>query len=67
MWLAGTIRELMFEDTAAYREMMRMNHEDFKRILKAIEPDVTLRQVMGGYKVIVEVEKFTVTLRSRAT
>ena len=46
------VTELMVEDTAAYREMMRMNHEDFKRLLKAIEPDITPRQVMGGHKVI---------------
>ena len=38
------VRELMIEDTTTYREMMRMNHEDFKRILKAIEPDITPRQ-----------------------
>ena len=46
---------------------MQMNHEDFKRILKVIEPDVTLRQVMGGHKVIVEAERFTVTLAFLAT
>ena len=46
---------------------MQMNHEDFKRILKVIEPDVTLRQVMGGHKAIVEAERFTVTLGFLAT
>ena len=46
---------------------MRMNHEDFKGILKVIEPDVTLRQLIGGHKVIVEAERFTVTLRLFAT
>ena len=46
---------------------MQMNQEDFKRILKVMEPDVTLRQVMGGRKVIVEAERFTVTLGFLAT
>ena len=61
------VTELMVEDTAAYREMMRMNHEDFKRLLKAIEPDITPRQVMGGHKVIAAAERLTVTLRFLAT
>ena len=46
-YFTNIVRELMIEDSAAYREMMRMNHEDFKKILKAIEPDITPRQVMG--------------------
>ena len=45
-------RELMVEYTAAYREMMRINHEDFKGILKAIEPDITLRQVISSNSMI---------------
>lgn len=57
----------MIEDTAAYREIMRMNREDFKRILKAIEPDITPRQVMGGHEVIVAAERLTVTLPFLAT
>ena len=32
------VRELIIEVTTAYREMMLMNHEDFKERLKAIEP-----------------------------
>jgi len=38
---------VMIEDTTAYREMMRMNREDFEKVLKAIAPDVSPRQVMG--------------------
>ena len=44
------VRELMIEDTAGYREMMRMTHDEFVEILKLIEPDITPRQVIGGYK-----------------
>ena len=34
------VRELIIEVTTACREMMLMNHEDFKEILKPIEPNV---------------------------
>ena len=61
------VRELMIEDTTAYREMIRMNHEDFKSILKAIEPDITPLQVMGGHKVIAAAERLTLTLRFLTT
>ena len=56
-----------FEDTTAYREMMRMNREDFEKILKAIEPDVSPREVMGGHKVIAASERLTLTIRFLAT
>lgn len=46
------VRELMIEDTAGYREMMRMTHVVFLAILSRIEPDITPRQVTGGHKVI---------------
>jgi len=36
------------EDTPSYREMMRMTHEDFVKILELIEPDITRCQVTGG-------------------
>ena len=42
----------MIEDTPGYREMMRMTRDDFLEILRLIEPDITPRQVTGGYKVI---------------
>lgn len=40
-YFTNIVRE--FEDTTAYREMMRMNREDFEKKLKAIEPDVSPR------------------------
>ena len=61
------VRELIIEVTTAYREMMLMNHEDFKEIMKAIEPDITQRQVMGGHKVIVAAERLTLTIQFLAT
>ena len=42
-------------------------NEDFKRIFKAIKPDITPRQVMGGHKVIAAAEGLTLTIRFLAT
>ena len=44
-----------------------MNHEDFKNIFKAIEPDITPRQVIGGHKVIAAAERVTLTMPFLAT
>ena len=44
-----------------------MNHEDFKNIFKAIEPDITPRQVIGGRKVIAAAERVTLTMPFLAT
>ena len=35
------MKELAIEDTAEYKDMMRMNHADFQQILSYIEQDVT--------------------------
>ena len=62
------VSELMIEDTAAYREMMRMSYEDFTTILTAIAPNITPQQVKrGGHKVIAPAERLTLTIRFLAT
>ena len=61
------VQELMIEDTPSYREMMRMTHEDFVKILELIEPDITCCQVTGGHKVISAAERLTLTIRFLAT
>ena len=61
------VRGLMIEDTPSYREMMRMTHEDFIKILELIEPDITRCQVTGGHKVITAAERLTLTIRFLAT
>ena len=38
---ANLVQELLIEDTRAYREMMRMSYESFKKILGFIEPHIT--------------------------
>ena len=65
--LFNVIDELRIEDTAAYREMMRMNYETFKQILDKIEPLITKRQVQGGHKVIKPAERLAITIRYLAT
>lgn len=46
------VKELANEDTAEYKDMMRMSQADFQRILSYIEQDITRKQVLGKNKVI---------------
>ena len=46
------VKELAIEDTAQYKDMMRMSHSVFQRMLSYIEQDTTRKQVLGGNKVI---------------
>ena len=42
----------MIEDTADYKEMMRMNHGNFCEILGMIEPNITPKDILGATEVI---------------
>ena len=55
------------EDTAAYKEMLRMNCETFEEILTAIGPEITKHQVVGGHRVISPAARLILTLRFLAT
>ena len=55
---SALITELSVEDTIAYKEMMRMSHEDFLKILSYIEKDITLAQFNGGNIVIKKKKKY---------
>ena len=44
------VKELAIEDTAEYKDMMRMSHAVFQRILSYIEQDITRKQVLVGIK-----------------
>ena len=57
------IQELSIEDTAAFKEMMRMFHEEFLHILRSIEKDITPNQVLGEHKVICPKARLAVTIR----
>ena len=67
------VRELSIEDTAAYKEVMRMSHEEFLYILRSMEKDFTyyaaLRRtrVLGGNEVICPKARLTVTIRFLAS
>ena len=56
------VKELAIEDTAAYKDMVRMRHADFQRILSYIEQDITRKQVFDGNKVISPKERLALTI-----
>ena len=55
------------EDTSAYREMLRMSHEDFLTIFSFIKREISHHQVAGGNAVIEPKARLTLTLRFLAT
>ena len=59
------VKELAIEDTAEYKEMMRMSHADFQRVLSYIEQDITRKQVLGGN--IPPKERLALAIRFLAT
>ena len=61
------VKELSIEDTAEYKEIMRISYADFQRILSYIEEDKTRKQVLFGNKVIPPKERFALTIRFLAT
>ena len=56
------MKELAIEDTAEFKDMVRMSHADFQRILTYIEQDITRKQVLGGNKVISPKERLALTI-----
>ena len=61
------VKELSIEDTAEYKEIMRISYADFQRILSYIEKDITRKQVLCGNKVIPPKEILALTIRYLAT
>ena len=61
------VRELSIEDTAGYKEIMRMSHKEFLDILQLMEKDITPKQIIGGTKVICAKARLTVAIRFLAT
>ena len=59
------VKELAIEDAAEYedyKDMMRMSHAVFQRILSYIEQDISSKQVLGGNKVISPKERLVLTI-----
>ena len=42
------MKELAIEDTAEYKDMVRMRHADFQRILSYIEQDLLVNKSLVG-------------------
>ena len=61
------VKELMIEDTAGYKEMMQMNHDNFSKILGMIEPYITPKDILGATEVIKAPERLVLTIRFLAT
>ena len=61
-YVNNIMKELAVEDTAEYKDMMRMSHSDFQRILSYTEQDITRKQVLGGNKVISPKERLALTI-----
>ena len=57
----------MIEDTAGYKEMVRMNHGNFCEILGMIEPYITPKDILGATEVIKAPERLALTIRFLAT
>ncbi|XP_046856153.1 protein ANTAGONIST OF LIKE HETEROCHROMATIN PROTEIN 1-like [Xenia sp. Carnegie-2017] len=66
-YFTNIVKELRMEDTAGYKEMMRMSYDNFQTLLRYIEKDITPCQVSGGHKVITAAERLTLTIRFLAT
>ena len=58
----NTVKELAIEDTAQYKDMMRMSSSVFQRMLSYIKQDITRKQVLGGNKVIYPKERLALTI-----
>ena len=56
------VKELAIEDTTEYKDMVRMSYADFQRILSYIQQDITLKQVLGGNKIISPKERLALTI-----
>ena len=64
---SNIVHELMIEDTASYKEMMRMTYEDVLVSLKLIDKDITPKQISGGNPIIAPKARLTLTIRFLAT
>ena len=61
------VKELSLEDTGGFKEMMRMDYEDFLYILKMIEKDITPKEMLGGHRAINAKSRLIIAIRFLAT
>ena len=51
------IRELILEDLAGFKEMLRMSYADFEKILSSIVVLISPQEIIGGHRPICAEEK----------
>ena len=61
-YFKNIVKELAIEETAEYKDMMRMSDAVFQPVLNYIEQDITRKQVLGGNKVISPKERLALTI-----
>ena len=61
---ANLNQELLVQDTRTRRELMRMSHESFKKILGFIEPHITPKDLtVIGAQLIRQAERLVLAIR----
>ena len=65
--LSNIVHELRMEDTASFKEMLRMDYDTFLNLLAAIEPFISPQESYHGVPTIKANERLTLTLRFLAT
>ena len=64
---SNIVHELRMEDTASFKEMLRMDYDTFLNLLAAIEPFISPQESYHGVPTIKANERLTLTLRFLAT
>ena len=66
-YFCNIVREVRTEDLSVYREMMRMNYNQFLTMLRVLDSHISKKQVIGGHKTISAAERLTLTVRFLAS
>ena len=64
---SNIVQELRMENTAGFKEMMRMDYETFSTLLRIIEPDISPQESYHGNATISAKERLALTIRFLAT
>ena len=61
------IKKLNAEDQYAFKEIFRMNVEDFQTVLKHIDDLISPKEIQGGHRPVLPDERLALILRFLAT
>ena len=64
---SNIVHQLRMEDTASFKEILRMDYDIFLNLLAAIEPFISSQESYHGVPTIKANERLTLTLRFLAT